>query len=120
MTLKLYALTCGHLTGQLGHLMEGGEGEAVLPIPSYLIEHPKGRVLFDTGIHPDAQQDPEARLGKRLADLFTFDYSPGEEISARLEAIDRDPAKIDFLINSHLHFDHGGGNGLIPNATLVI
>lgn len=58
MDLKLFALTCGHLTGDLGYLMEGGEGKADLPIPAYLIEHPKGTALFDTGMHPDCQRDP--------------------------------------------------------------
>ena len=41
MALKVYALTCGHLEGEYGRLMEGGEGRIRLPIPSYLIEHPK-------------------------------------------------------------------------------
>ena len=27
--------------------------------------------------------------------------------------------KLDLIINSHFHFDHVGGNALIPNATLV-
>ena len=56
MTLNLRALTCGHLTGDLGYLMEGGEGKADLPIPAYLIEHPKGTALFDTGPR-DADRD---------------------------------------------------------------
>src|SRR5690349_24746157 len=60
MTVKLYAMTCGHLTGKLAYLMEGGEGEVKLPIPAYLIEHPKGRALFDTGMHPACQHDPVA------------------------------------------------------------
>jgi N-acyl homoserine lactone hydrolase len=120
MTVKLYAMTCGHLMGQLGYLMEGGEGEVMLPIPAYLIEHPKGTALFDTGMHPDCQHDPVARLGKRVNGLFRFHYTPGEEISARLEAIDCDPARIDFIVNSHLHFDHVGGNALVPNATVVV
>ena len=94
MSLKVYAFTCGHLTGELGHLMEGGEGRIRLPIPAYLIEHPKGAALFDTGMHPDCQHDPAARLGARLTSLFDFDYHPGEEISARLTALGRDPAKI--------------------------
>ena len=34
MNLKLFALTCGHLTGDLGYLMEGGEGKVELPIPN--------------------------------------------------------------------------------------
>ena len=120
MNVNLFALTCGRLTGDLGYLMEGGEGRAELPIPAYLIEHPKGTVLFDTGMHPDCQHNPAARVGARVAGLFSFDYRPGEEISARLEAIDRDPGKIDLIINSHFHFDHVGGNALIPNATMLV
>ena len=37
-----------------------------------------------------------------------------------LEAIDRDPAKIAVIVNSHFHFDHVGGNALIPNAVMVV
>jgi len=120
MTVKLYAMTCGHLTGRLGYLMEGGEGEARLPVPTFLIEHAKGTALFDTGMHPDCQRDPFARVGERLRALFRFDFTPGEEISARLQAIGRDPLGIDLIVNSHLHFDHVGGNALIPNATVVV
>jgi hypothetical protein len=43
VSIKLFAMTCGWLTGELGRLMEGGEGEAELLIPSYLIEHPRAR-----------------------------------------------------------------------------
>ena len=28
MSVRLFALTCGHLTGDLGDLMEGGAGRA--------------------------------------------------------------------------------------------
>ncbi len=120
MSLRLYAFTCGRLTGDLGRLMEGGEGRAELPIPAYLVEHPKGSLLFDTGLHPDCRHDPERRVGARIAGLFSFDYRPGEEIGARLEAIGRDPAKIDVIVNSHFHFDHVGGNAMIPNASMVV
>jgi N-acyl homoserine lactone hydrolase len=120
MAPKLYAMTCGHLTGQLGYMMEGGDGEVRLPVPTYLIEHPKGTALFDTGMHPDCQRDPVARLGPRLPGLYRFDYRAGEEVSARLAAFDRDAGDVDFIINSHLHFDHVGGNALVPNATMVV
>ncbi|HLY44369.1 MAG TPA: N-acyl homoserine lactonase family protein [Stellaceae bacterium] len=120
MSLKVYALTCGHLEGDFGHLMEGGEGRITLPIPSYLIEHQKGTALFDTGMHPDCQYDPAARVGARIAGLFAFDYGAGEEIGARLAALGRDPARIDLIINSHFHFDHCGGNAQIPNATMLV
>jgi glyoxylase-like metal-dependent hydrolase (beta-lactamase superfamily II) len=120
MEIKLYAMTCGHVIGDLGRLMEGGVGRIRLPIHAYLIEHPKGVALFDSSMHPDCQSDSAARVGARMTGLFDFDYFPGEEISARLMAIGRDPARIDILINSHFHFDHVGGNALIPNATMLV
>ena len=40
-------------------------------------------------------------------------------MSARLEAIDRDPGKIDLVINSHFHFDHVGGNKFFPHAKKI-
>src|SRR4051794_41938555 len=104
MSLKVYAFPCGHLTGELAHLMEGGEGRIRLPIPSYLIEHPKGTALFDTGMHPDCQHDPAGRGGAPVAGLFSFDYPPGEGSSARLTALGRDPARGDPVIKSPFPF----------------
>jgi N-acyl homoserine lactone hydrolase len=120
MSLRLFALTCGSVTGEFARLMAGGEGEITLPVPVFLIEHPKGRALFDTGLHPDCRNDPAARLGSRLAGLFKIGLGIGEQVSARLEAMDRDPGKIDLVINSHFHFDHVGGNALVPNARMLV
>jgi N-acyl homoserine lactone hydrolase len=120
MTIKLYAFTCGIITGPRGHMMVEEVGEITFPIPAYLIEHPKGRALFDTGLHPGLRSEPEKRFGTRRAAMFQIDLPPGAEISGRLEAMDRDPDAIDLIISSHLHFDHVGGNALVPNATLVV
>src|ERR1700746_2143715 len=94
MSVELYACTCGTVTGEFGRLMEGGEGDITVPVPVFLIEHPKGRALFDSGLHPDCAHDPRGRLGERLTSLFRIGFGAGEEVSARLEAIDRDPGKI--------------------------
>src|SRR5215472_4208505 len=120
MTINLYAFTCGTVTGEFAHLMEGGEGDITVPVPVFLIEHPKGRALFDTGLHPDCQHDPEARLGARLAGLFRIHFSTGGEISARFFAIDRYPEKIYLFINSHFHFGQVRGNAEIPNAKPLV
>jgi hypothetical protein len=55
-----------------------------------------------------------------LAGLFRIGFQLGEEVSARLEAMERDPGKIDLIIDSHFHFDHVDGNALIPNATMLV
>jgi N-acyl homoserine lactone hydrolase len=120
MSVKLYAMTCGRLTGPRGFMIEGGQGEITMPIPAYLIEHDKGTLLFDTGMNPACQHDPAGHVGAAIATAFRFHYAKGEEVSARLEAIGHDPARIGLIVNSHLHFDHCGGNASIPNATVVV
>ena len=121
MTAKLYAMTCGYLNGPFDALMQGGEGRIDLPIPSFLIEHPKGRALFDTGMHPQLRTDARSRISERLMKMFDFTkFGPKDDIKSKLESIDRDPGKIDFIITSHLHFDHAGGNEFVPNATVIV
>ena len=100
-------------------MLAGREGTIRFPIPAYLIEHPKGRVLFDTGLHPQSMHDAHGRIGQ-LANFFQVHFRPGEDIRSRLEQLDIDAEKIDYVINSHLHFDHAGGNELVPNARIII
>jgi glyoxylase-like metal-dependent hydrolase (beta-lactamase superfamily II) len=107
------------MTSDLDMMLAGRPGKIRFPVPAYLIEHPRGRVLFDTGLHPQCQNDPHSRLGG-IADIFKVEFRPGEEIAARLEQLDIDSTRIEFLVNSHLHFDHTGGNALVPNAKVII
>jgi glyoxylase-like metal-dependent hydrolase (beta-lactamase superfamily II) len=118
-SVKLFAMTCGWLSADISMMLGRAKGLIRFPIPVYLIEHPKGRVLFDTGMHPDNQHDPHGRIGP-LAAFFNVDFRPGEEIGARLAQLDVDPTRVDYIVNSHLHFDHTGGNAFMPNARVVI
>lgn len=121
MPVQLQALSTGQLTLPLSFMLAGREGTIKVPVTSYLITHPDGRrAIFDTGLHPATQHDPAAHIGERLARYHEFDFGPGEDLGARLEAIDVDPASITYAINSHLHFDHCGGNAQLPNATVVV
>lgn len=119
MTVKVYAMTCGWVTMPMNSLLEGEEGTLLVPVPSYLIDHPKGTVLFDTGLHSDIFTDKAGYLGK-MARWLDVTFHPGEEISARLGALDRDIAKIETVVVSHLHFDHCGGNAQVPNARMIV
>jgi glyoxylase-like metal-dependent hydrolase (beta-lactamase superfamily II) len=103
---------------ELRSILAKQPGRAKIPIPSFLIEHPKGRAIFDTGLHRELQTSSD-RIGD-LAKVFQVHYRPGEELGARLEGHQVDPERIDYMINSHLHFDHVGGNADLPNAKLVL
>src|SRR3978361_1743227 len=68
-------------------------GDDRMPVYVHVIDHPDARVLVDTGmtaLHPAvADMDP------RLQPLDEQDF---------------DVAGIDLVVNTHLHFDHCGGN----------
>jgi N-acyl homoserine lactone hydrolase len=118
MPVRIHPMVCGWLDVDARSILAKQPGRLRLPIPSFLIEHPKGKVVFDTGLHRDLQRSPE-RLGP-LAQVFEVQYRAGEDLAARLHAYGAEPEKIDYLINSHLHFDHVGGNAAIPNAKLIV
>lgn len=112
-------MTCGWLTSDLNMMLSGKQGKIRFPVPAYLIDHPRGQVLFDTGLHPQCAHDANGRIGY-LANFFSVQFREGEDIRSRLEQLDIDAHSIEFLINSHLHFDHTGGNELVPNARVII
>jgi glyoxylase-like metal-dependent hydrolase (beta-lactamase superfamily II) len=105
-----------------GIFLADTEGMMTVPVPAFLIDHPKGKVLFDSGLnqalheHQDTYFEP---LGD-LRDSVIVDFAPGQEIDRVLERLDIDAGDITHLVNSHLHFDHAGGNEKIPNAPVVV
>lgn len=117
--MRVFAFTCGWITGDLAGFLAGGQGRIRVPVPVFFIDHPGGRLLFDAGMHPAAGTDPEGRLGI-LSRFFDVEYTPDEHVTSRLAAIDVDVSTIDRLVLSHLHFDHAGGAELVPNARLVV
>src|SRR3954470_7043932 len=78
------------------------EGER-MPVYVHVIDHPDARVLVDTGmteLHPAV-----ADLDPRLRPLSTQDL---------------DLAGIDIVVNTHLHFDHCGGNHLFAGRPIYV
>ena len=118
--LQLYAMTCGWLSLPEVALIEGGASEDLrIPVPCYLIVHPRGTALFDSGLGIVCQEQADEYMGD-FASLMRVEFLPGEEIRTRLERIDIDAARVDYLINSHLHFDHAGGNEQVSEARLIV
>ena len=74
-----------------------------MPVYVHVIDHPDARVLVDTGIkelHPAA-----ADLDPRIQPLNEQDF---------------DLAGIDIVVNTHLHFDHCGGNHLFAGKPIYV
>jgi glyoxylase-like metal-dependent hydrolase (beta-lactamase superfamily II) len=120
--LRLYALHCG------GDLMDMAAfdpfdpdvGTKVYnPYFMYVVRHPQGTVLFDSGAHPQLASDPEARLGPAAAD-FDMRLSGDDHIERRLATIGLTPGDIDVVVQSHLHFDHAGGLEWLRHAPVLV
>src|SRR5690242_8265798 len=119
--MRLYALHCG------GDFMDWAAfdpfdervGTKVYnPYFMYVVTHPRGNVLFDTGVHPHVGTDPEARLGPAAAS-FDARITSEDHIEARLAAIGLKPSDIDIVVQSHLHFDHAGGLEWLTHAPVL-
>ncbi len=116
--MRIVPLEIGRLSSSDALVGGDGSGSAALPIPSWLIEHPDGLLLFDTGLHVELQHSTD-RLGRSAA-TFDPDFPAGEELSARLAQHGVRPSDITHMIFSHLHFDHCGGTAEIPDARIVV
>lgn len=90
---------------------KGPAGEYRFPCYSVLIEHADGRFLFDTGF----DYDHVMRVLPFEKPLQTREQT----IPGALDRIGLRGDEIDFVINSHYHFDHCGGNRHLINATTL-
>jgi N-acyl homoserine lactone hydrolase len=115
--VRLIPLEIGRLDADLVELL-GMPGRRILPVPAWLIEHPRGLVLFDAGLHPELRRS-NARLNGAFAQSIV-ELPEGADLTARLVAAGAPPSDVTAVILSHLHFDHCGGTAELPNARLVL
>ncbi len=119
MAVRLFAFTCGHVTGKASGFLEGESGTLTVPVPVFLIEHDQGRVLFDTGVNPGVRREKHELLGAD-AENWSIDLPEGAEIVPQLARLGLKPSDIRYVVNSHLHYDHCGCNNCFPDAVTVV
>jgi 4-pyridoxolactonase len=82
------------------------------PVYSVLIEHPDGLFMFDSGYDLD--------LVNAVLPFELPEQTPEQTIPQQLATCGFKPQDVDAIINSHLHFDHCGGNKHLTNATTYL
>ena len=90
-----------------------------VPVSCILLRHRQGNVLFDTGCHPDAAKDPQARWGG-LAKIMMPIAPPEDNVVTALGKVGLGGDDIDVVVCSHLHVDHCGCNTFFKHATFII
>lgn len=92
-----------------------------LPILAWLIEHPEGLVLIDTGETARAATPgyfPRWHLYYRMA--LREQVRQDEEIGPRLRALGFTTDDVRWVVLTHLHTDHAGGLGFFPRSEIVV
>ena len=120
--INVYALGTGYIELDRASMvsdLEPGQPWTV-PVTSFLVSHPSGKLLFDTGVHCQARLDPLARLGAERMKRLAVKSQAGDDVVPQLATLGLTPDDIRFVANSHLHFDHCGGNEFFPRATFLV
>lgn len=107
---KVYLLDGGTLVIDGFHAFwnRGPGGELRFPCYAVLVEHEDGLYIFDTGYDYDHVQE-----------VLPFEkplQTKEQTIPGALALIGKRPEDINYVINSHYHFDHCGGNKHLTTA----
>ena len=118
--IKMYAFSSGALTIGKGALVNGAPDTPPIQVPVgfFVIRHPKGNVLFDTGNNDKIIKDP-TYWGAFFTALKPVN-TPDVAIDTQLQKINLRPDDIKFVAVGHMHLDHGGNVCKFPNATFLV
>lgn len=119
--MKLYTFVGGYIHSTYNLSITGGEPRPIfVPAPFYLIEHPLGYVLFDTGYNKRAIENPRDFLGQEVCDDFAPELDMDHYVVNALESIGVHPDDIKYVVMSHLHYDHAGGLENFKKAQILV
>lgn len=81
------------------------------PAYSVLVEHSDALIMFDSSF--------DLELTNAVLPFELPEQTPEQTVPAQLGLCGYTPADVDIVINSHLHFDHVGGNKHLTNAVML-
>jgi glyoxylase-like metal-dependent hydrolase (beta-lactamase superfamily II) len=117
--IQLYAMDCGHTAfTDIDMFADDGSlaGQARdLIVPCYLIRHPDGDLIWDTGL-PEAIGDMPNGISPPG---FPAHMTVPVKLTAQLAQLNLTPADIEFVSFSHMHSDHTGNGNLFAHSTWI-
>ena len=108
---RLYVLDCGMLTISAEgvaryHVTAAETGETRMPVPCYLVAHPKGTLMWDAGVIPDDTVEQAGAAGARYDVNPTAAALVRRTLRSQLAAIGYRPSDVTYVAVSHAHKDH--------------
>jgi glyoxylase-like metal-dependent hydrolase (beta-lactamase superfamily II) len=118
--IQLYMFQTGTLRTKTKYIkMNQGEESFEIPVPWFLIKHPKGNVVIDGGNAAEVAHDAKGHWGDVLAAYMPV-MDPSETCVAQAASVGVAPEQVRYVLQSHLHLDHTGAIGRFPNATHIV
>jgi glyoxylase-like metal-dependent hydrolase (beta-lactamase superfamily II) len=116
-SLRLYVLDCGIITpanvDNYG-LKPNEVADTRMVTPCFLIVHPRGTLMWDTGEIPDSAF--QSGVSPQKLNAFTVD----RPLLPQLAAIGYTPSDITYLALSHYHGDHVANASLFARSTWIV
>jgi N-acyl homoserine lactone hydrolase len=92
-----------------------------LPIYAWVIEHPEGLIIVDTG---ETARTAEPGYFPRWHPAFRFgtrmNVQPKDEIGAQMRGLGLSPDDVRWVVMTHLHTDHAGGLHHFPKSEILV
>lgn len=122
--MELHVLSLGECCCDYSVVAPGvDDGRRVhLPVNAFLVRLPDERlVLVDTGMSRLHVEDPGITWrGTPDEKVLVPAMRPEDSLLFRLAQLGVAPQDIDYVVNTHLHFDHAGNNDLIGGAKFLV
>ena len=116
-SLRLYVLDCGKITGTSAAAFGFQDSELKttdMVTPCFLIAHPRGTLMWDTGEIADSAVKTDGTPTKQGSFTVTRPLLP------QLAAIGYRPADITYLALSHYHGDHVANANSFAGSTWIV
>ncbi|MGH9681978.1 MAG: MBL fold metallo-hydrolase, partial [Candidatus Acidiferrales bacterium] len=125
-SVRLYVFDCGVLHNpDMGrfNLKKEDVPTSDMSMACFLIAHPKGNLIWDTGAVPDGSWTPNGRMIAQqitLPDGSTRDADVDKSLRGQLAEIGYAPSDIKYLALSHYHYDHTGNANEFAGAIWLV
>jgi N-acyl homoserine lactone hydrolase len=119
---RLYVLDCGMLSidpagVERYHVTQKEVVESRMPVPCFLVVHPKGTLLWDAGVIPDSDVE-KAAPKPALYDVNPVSHAVvSRTLKSQLAALGYAPGDITYVAVSHAHKDHTANLNQFASAT---
>ena len=124
-TMRLYVFDCGLLNISAEgvaryHVTTAEAGETRMPVPCFLVAHPRGTLMWDVGVIPDATVEQQAAGGARYDVNPTAAAVVRRTLKSQLAAVGYSPSDITYVAISHAHKDHSANLNQFAASTWLV